>query len=97
MSCCTRSLSFDGHVWGKMMQKGRTKLKMKSSLPRPASLGVWGVKYRIYWWRTVESRRQMLCLLIQAQVLWYVKHLWMACGAEEEGVWQHTMEITASL
>lgn len=70
---------------------------MKSSLICLTSLSVWGVKYRIYWWRRVESRRQILCLLIQAQVLWYVKYLWIACGAEEEGVWQHTMEITASL
>ena len=79
------------------MQKGQTKLKMKSSLLGLTSLSVWGVKFRIYWWRRVESRRQILCLLIQAQVLWYVKHLWITCRAEEEGVRQHTMEITASL
>lgn len=58
-------------------------------------MSVWGVKYWIYWWRKVESRRQMLYLLIQAQVLWYVKHLWLTRGAEEEGVWQHAIEITA--
>lgn len=97
MSCCTRGLSFDGRVWGEMVQKGRTKLKMKSLLLGLTSLSVWGVKYRIYWWRRVESRRQMLCLLIRAQVLWYVKHLWITHGVEEEVVWQHTMEITASL
>ena len=97
MSCDTRGLSFGGRVWEEMVQKGQTKLKMKNSEPGLANLSVWAVKYRIYWWRRVESRRQMLCLLIQAQALWYVKHLWISCRAEEEGVWQHTMEITASV
>lgn len=39
---------------------------------------------------------QMLCLLIRAQVLWYVKYLWITLGVEEEGIWQQNIEITAS-